>query len=269
MNQLTEITDTDLTEAEWEARSHTVALAEYGATVERATIIASPNGQTVGNLKAQLDAAEESAEKAKRQLREGTELFKAILREIQRDVLAATGRSAQCNVTNAVRDLIGLYREAKAKLHDYEETAEQYCAPNTPISADGIRGHIQALEKERDTAQDKAARLSDDVRVEKKEANGLRSFLIDAAERCGFDNRDDLGDSRLMWVLRPNSGLKMPIEIERDQARANAELLLDALRGEVRSLHRWSGHHRKVGDCEESEVCQRFNETLRKVAPAQ
>ena len=31
-----------------------------------------------------------------------------------------------------------------ARLRAYEETAEHYCAADTPISADGIRGHIQA-----------------------------------------------------------------------------------------------------------------------------
>lgn len=38
--------------------------------------------------------------------------------------------------------------ELEAKLRAWEETAEHYCAADTPISADGVRDYIAELEKQ-------------------------------------------------------------------------------------------------------------------------
>ena len=49
--------------------------------------------------------------------------------------------------------------ELEAKLRAWEETAEYYCAADTPISADGVRGYIAELNAKLAAANQRIAEL--------------------------------------------------------------------------------------------------------------
>ena len=51
------------------------------------------------------------------------------------------GQYIFCNADCAAKRIA----ELEAKLRAWEETAEYYCAADTPISADGVRGYIAEL----------------------------------------------------------------------------------------------------------------------------
>lgn len=62
-------------------------------------------------------------------------------------------------MAEAINGLCGKKREQEAKLRAYQETAEHYCAVDTPISADGIRAHIATIEAQLAAANHRVAEL--------------------------------------------------------------------------------------------------------------
>jgi hypothetical protein len=124
--------------------------------------------------------------------------------------------------------------DLEAQRTEYERVFNKNAATAQEIQ-DRHKSEITELKKQLDDTRIRAeqaeqtiAGLRDDVRVEKKECSSLHSFLIDVAERCGFDNSDDLAENRLMWAVRPGSTDKMPIEIELRKAKEAMEAAIDA-----------------------------------------
>lgn len=70
--------------------------------------------------------------------------------------------------------------ELQARLRAWEETAEHYCAPNTPISADGVRGYIAELEAQLAAANQRIEAMESEFEDAYAAANEMYSVYAHA-----------------------------------------------------------------------------------------
>ena len=86
----------------------------------------------------------------------------------------------------------------EAKLHAWEETAEHYCAADTPISADGVRGYIAELNAKLDAANQRIAELEDERAIAKQihaEMKGRLESAINLMSPGAMNHTTGCGES--------------------------------------------------------------------------
>lgn len=69
----------------------------------------------------------------------------------------------------------------RARLRDWEETAEHYCAPETDISPDGVRGYVDGLRARAEKAEADNARLYKITIADKDEVESSAKFMAKLA----------------------------------------------------------------------------------------